>query len=386
MRSTLLTIILAATLALTLALTLSSSRNAVSQTHEAIPDATRHEADCTLCDMVPMRHDDLLEGFLQLLRPLGELDSTFSLTPDSELYVAKGLRVIVFVPHPDDESIAAAGLMQRVLSQGGEVRAVFVTNGDGYPEAVRRKLGHPPRSSLDFKEYGKARHDEGVQALCEMGVSSEGAIFLGFPDDGIDDLFTDHWSINTPYTSPHTKLNCAGYKDSYKRWEIYAGVNLRDEITRILEDFSPDWVVLPDPRDYHPDHCATGLFVLEAIRKLNLDGKLLLDKIQVLTYLVHFRDYPASPAWMLETQRAGLFMSSTGCGILSSTEWLSLSLTDEELKGKERALAAHQSQQQMLGGFFKTFLVPDEIFGKLEPSQFLAIPEEYTALYQKPKP
>jgi LmbE family N-acetylglucosaminyl deacetylase len=386
MRFRLLTFMLAATLALTLALTLSPLRNASSHTHDGIPIETKNDAECALCDMVPMRQEDLLEMFLQLLRPLGKMVSSFSQMPDNELLVGKDLRVIVFVPHPDDESIAAAGLMQRVTSQGGEVRTVFVTNGDGYPEAVRRQIGHPPRSSHDFKEYGRVRHDEGLQALCELGLPSESVIFLGFPDDGIDDLLTDHWSKFTPYRSPYTQLNCAGYKDSFKRWEIYAGVNLRDEIARILEDFSPDWIVLPDPRDYHPDHCATGLFVLEAIRKLNLEGKLLFDKTQVLTYLVHFKDYPASQTWMLEAQQSGLFMSSTGCGILSFTEWLSLPLTDEELQGKERALAAHQSQQQMLGGFFRTFLVPDEIFGKLEPSQFLAIPQEYTASYRKPTP
>jgi N-acetyl-1-D-myo-inositol-2-amino-2-deoxy-alpha-D-glucopyranoside deacetylase len=380
MWSRLLTIMLA----ITLTLTLLSGRNVSSHTDDGMHIEHKDDAECKLCDQVPLRQDDLLESFSQLIRPLGNMLSAFGLTADDELYVTKNLRVIIFVPHPDDESIAAAGLMQRVLSQGGEVRTVFVTNGDGYPEAVRRQLGHPPRSSLDFREYGKVRRDEGLQALCELGVRSEDAVFLGFPDDGIDDLFIDHWSKFTPYRSPYTQLNCAGYKDSFKRWAIYAGVNLQDEIAKILEDFSPNWIVLPDPRDYHPDHCATGLFVLEAIRKLNLEGKILFDKTQVLTYLVHFKDYPASQTWTLEARQAGLFMSSTGCGILSSTEWLNLSLTDEELQGKERALAAHQSQQQMLGNFFKIFLHPDEIFGKLDPSQVLAIPQEYTAYYRKP--
>jgi LmbE family N-acetylglucosaminyl deacetylase len=366
------------------ALILSLLVKVSSHTEERMLNEEKDEAGCTLCDLVPIRQEDLFEIFSQLFRPLGSILSTYAPTADDELHVTKGLRMIVFVPHPDDESLAAGGLMQRVLNHGGEVRVVFVTNGDGYPEAVRRQLGHPPRSSHDFKEYGKIRHDEGLQALCELGVPPESAMFLGFPDDGIDDLLIDHWSKFTPYKSPHTQLNCAGYKDSFQRWTVYAGVNLKDEISKILEDFSPDWIVLPDPRDYHPDHCATGLFVLEAIRKLNQEGKVFSNNTQILTYLVHFKDYPTVPTWMLEARRSGFFMSATGCGILSSTEWLSLPLTDEELEGKERALSAHQSQQQMLGGFFKIFLLPEEIFGKLDPSQVLAIPQDYTVSLKQP--
>jgi hypothetical protein len=76
-------------------------------------------------------------------------------------------------------------------------------------------------------------------------------------------------------------------------------------------------------------------------------------------------------------------MSPTGCGILSSTEWLRLPLSDEDLEAKERALLAHQSQQQMLGGFFKIFLTPQEIFGVLDPAQVLAIPQEYALFFKK---
>jgi LmbE family N-acetylglucosaminyl deacetylase len=303
---------------------------------------------------------------------------------DDELYVTKGLRVIIFSPHPDDESLAAAGLMHRVVSNGGEVRVVFVTNGDGYPEAVRRQLGHPPRSSDDFIDYGRNRYQEALQALCEVGVPPDDAISLGFPDDGIDDLLKEHYSPQRPYTSPHTRFSRVGYKESFKRWVVYAGVNLKDEMAKILLDFSPDWIVLPDPRDYHPDHCATGIFVLEALRQLNQQGEVVFSNLEILTYLVHFKDYPTSPNWEQEVRKSGLFMSTTGCATLSSTEWLELSLTAEDLESKERALTAHQSQHQMLGGFFKIFQTEQEIFGRLAPAQALAIPQEYALFFKQP--
>ena len=139
------------------------------------------EAGCTLCDLIPIRQSRIFRNFLAVSSgPWPVYVSTYAPAADDELHVTKGLRVIVFVPHPDDESLAAGGLMQRVVNNGGEVRVVFVTNGDGYPEAVRRQLGHPPRSSHDFKEYGKIRHDEGLQALCELGVPPR-LDFPGFP-------------------------------------------------------------------------------------------------------------------------------------------------------------------------------------------------------------
>ena len=352
---------------------------------EPLPLPESSEEDpCLLCDLFDIRNGNFSEIFSNLIRPLAYTVSSYLPTADDdELYITKGLHVIIFSPHPDDESIAAGGLIRRVLNNGGEVRVVFVTNGDGYPEAVRQQLGHPPRSSKDFIDYGRQRSQEALQALCELGVPSEDAIFLGFPDDGIDDLLNDHWSKLTPYQSPYTRLSCAGYKESFCRWAVYAGANLKDEIAKLLEDFAPDWIVLPDPRDYHPDHCATGLFVLEALRKLNQENDISFKNTQILTYLVHFKDYPTSPEWMKEAQKSGIFMSPTGCALLSSTEWFQLPLSDEDVEAKEHALQAYQSQQQMLGGFFKIFLNPQEIFGRLDPVQVLAVPQEYALYYRQ---
>jgi len=46
-------------------------------------------------------------------------------------------RTLVIAPHPDDESIAAGGLLQRAIAAGGEVRVVFVTDGDNNPWPLR---------------------------------------------------------------------------------------------------------------------------------------------------------------------------------------------------------------------------------------------------------
>ena len=58
-----------------------------------------------------------------------------------EPFLSKNTRLMVFSPHPDDESLAAAGLIQRVLSLGGSVKVVFMTSGDGFPKGSKRKPG-----------------------------------------------------------------------------------------------------------------------------------------------------------------------------------------------------------------------------------------------------
>lgn len=292
---------------------------------------------------------------------------------------------MVFAPHPDDEAIAAAGLIQRVLERGGKTRVVFVTNGDGYLDGVRLQLNRSETSSEDFIVYGEHRQQEARQAVTAVGLEPEDALFLGFPDGGIDDLWSDHWSSRKPYTSPTTLLSYARYRCGFCRYANYSGAGLKNQILRALLEFGPDWVVLPDPRDLHPDHCTTGVFVLEALRKLRESTPSRFDDTQVLTYLVHYPDYPTNkPEWIKRAGRAGIGGSQTGEESLTSTEWLTFSMTSRELEGKERALRAHASQFGPLGGFLKIFLNHYEFFGRLGPAEVSTLPGEYAARYGRP--
>lgn len=304
----------------------------------------------------------------------------FSYIRHGQLSVPPGTRLMIFVPHPDDESIAASGLIQRVLEGEGKVRVVFVTNGDGYTYAVRLRVKNARVSAKDFIEYGKKRQEEAVQAICELGLQPEDAVFLGFPDDGIDDLWESYWSNLQPFISPHTLFD-RPHRKGLKRWVKYSGVSLRDEIERVIKEFSPDWVVLPDPRDYHPDHATAGVFVLDALETLYSNEDTLPAK--VLTYLVHYKDYPIAGTWSKE-------ISSTGVGgcckvsgkTLADTNWLTLPLSPEEVEGKRRALLSHASQLQMLQWFFRNFLLPSEMYGCLTLTQVITVPQEYAAYYK----
>jgi N-acetyl-1-D-myo-inositol-2-amino-2-deoxy-alpha-D-glucopyranoside deacetylase len=297
--------------------------------------------------------------------------------------VTEGLRVIIFVPHPDDESIACSGLIQRVLEKGGKVCLVFVTNGDGYVEAVRLRVNNTRITPKDFVEYGKRRQEEATQAVCQLGLQPEDLVFLGFPDDGIDDLWESYWSNLKPFISPYTLFD-RPHRKGLNRWVKYSGVALNEEMERVLNDFAPDWIVLPDPRDQHPDHSTAGVFVLGALRDIYQEGKDRFNPTQILTYLVHYKDYPHGTEWARKIGASGVGTCATSGKTLADTEWLSLPLTPEEMEGKRRALVSHSSQLAMLGPFFKYFLQPSELFGRLNMMQVIAVPQEYAAYFKHP--
>ena len=304
----------------------------------------------------------------------------FSYIPHGQLAVPPGTRVMIFSPHPDDESIAASGLIQRVLENEGKVRVVFVTNGDGYTFAVRLRVTNARISGKDFIEYGEKRQEEAVHALCELGLQPEDATFLGFPDDGIEGLWESYWSDLKPFISPHTLFD-RPHRKGMNRWVKYSGVSLRDEIERVIREFSPDWVVLPDPRDYHPDHATAGVFVLDALRTIYSDEDTV--PARVLTYVVHYPGYPVDSDWSKRISVTGIGgRGMVSWETLAATKYMTLPLSPEEIEGKRRALISHVSQLQMLQWFFRNYLLPSELYGSLDLTQVITVPLEYAAYYK----
>jgi LmbE family N-acetylglucosaminyl deacetylase len=302
---------------------------------------------------------------------------------DKEIQVTAPVRLMVFAPHPDDETLAAGGLIQRVLARNGQVRVVFITNGDGYVDGVRKEVRRQQTSTADFIEYGERRHREAIRAMQALGLPAQNALFLGFPDDGIDDLWADNWSTRKPYTSPYTRFDRPVYKESLSHRVEYTGIDLEAEISKLLRDFSPDWVLVPDPRDRHPDHCTTGVFVLDALRKLRQPNEHHPLHPKVLTFLVHYPDYPASPAWIKELVGAGVGGSPAAGRALSAARWAHLQLTPSESAAKGAALSKYESQIQVMHPFLKQFLLPFELFGQLDGDQIRAVSREYAARFRR---
>ncbi|WP_168405284.1 PIG-L deacetylase family protein [Acinetobacter indicus] len=70
-------------------------------------------------------------------------------------------RVLIFAPHPDDEILGCAGLMQQLAAAGRELLLVAVTNGTG---------SHPRSKRYSVEQLNVLRPQESLNALAVLGL------------------------------------------------------------------------------------------------------------------------------------------------------------------------------------------------------------------------
>jgi LmbE family N-acetylglucosaminyl deacetylase len=129
--------------------------------------------------------------------------------------------VMVIAPHADDAEFGAAGTVARWTREGRSAVYVICTNGD---------KGTTDRA-IQPEVLAKIREEEQRAAARLLGV--EEVVFLGYPDQGLED---------TP--------------------------ELRKEIVRQIRIYRPDVVITTDPyRRYlwHRDHRIAGQVVMDAV-------------------------------------------------------------------------------------------------------------------------
>jgi LmbE family N-acetylglucosaminyl deacetylase len=129
--------------------------------------------------------------------------------------------VLVVTPHPDDAEGGAGGTIARWAAQGHKVVLVVCTNGD---------KGTSDRS-ITPEKLAEIREREQRDAAQALGIAE--VVFLGFPDQGLED-----------------------------------SSELRERIVRQIRLHRPDTVVTVDPnRMYirHRDHHVTGRVTLDAV-------------------------------------------------------------------------------------------------------------------------
>jgi hypothetical protein len=165
------------------------------------------------------------------------------------LAVDRDTVLLVIAPHPDDETLCCAGVMQRVLSAGGHVSVLWLTSGDGSELGsllIEKSLFANPEK---MRSYGAQRMQEARQATAILGVPAAGQLFLGYPDGGMLRLLTQNQAA--AYTSRFTGAAAVPYADAMFPGHAYTGARLR----RILP---PRWhrqtylILAPSPLDSHP--------------------------------------------------------------------------------------------------------------------------------------
>ncbi|MEW6397916.1 MAG: PIG-L family deacetylase [Bacillota bacterium] len=269
-----------------------------------------------------------------------------------QLQVGWGERLLVVAPHPDDETLAAAGLIQRVLSREGRVRVVVLTNGDGYSLAAREYFRRPTLSRKDLLRFGSIRMTEARQAAARLGMDPREVVFLGFPDRGLVRLL-----LLGSTQSRFTGANSVPYQECLRPGAQYTRQQLEQQLRTVIADFRPTLILFPSAQDGHPDHRAAHYLtrdVLAGVYSEETSG----PPPRLLTYLVH----PRARSRVLE-QYLGL-----PAAVEKPAEAECLALAPAERAAKRYALAAYVTQRAIWSDLFlASFLGPAETFTPTSP-------------------
>ncbi len=294
----------------------------------------------------------LLGSLIYLVSEYEETHLSTILHPAQEIKSSD--RILVFAPHPDDESLGVGGLIARAVEKNATVMVVIVTDGSSSHSSSAYSKLKTNLNVIGNISLPELRHNETLNALKNLGVNEKNVIFLGYPDVGLGPLFEIYWDYNNTYRSANdfNKLNYSSYSFSYEKNAPYAGVNVVKNMQTIIKDFKPTIVVYPDDGDDHPDHWATSAFVRYSLMGLNYTGT-------EYTYLVHKG---------LEWPTPGLYLPDSRLnppsGLLSTdANWTYFNINSNEENEKERAILSHKSQVGINSSYFKSFIRTNDLFG-----------------------
>jgi LmbE family N-acetylglucosaminyl deacetylase len=165
-------------------------------------------------------------------------------------------RLLLFAPHPDDESLACSILLQRAVRAGAAVRVVYVTDGDDNPWPQRVLERKWRLNATDRRRWGRLRRTEALTALRVLGVNGSVAHFLGLPDQ---------------------KLTATLMCDCQSALARFAG---------IIADWRPTDLLAPSISDTHPDHSALAV-MLRLVLSESFSEPMATGQMAVWSYVVH---------------------------------------------------------------------------------------------------
>lgn len=221
------------------------------------------------------------------------------------LPLSAGDRLLVFAPHPDDETLAAGELIQSAVAVGAAVRVVFATDGDNNPWPQRWLERRFRIGAAERARWGQRRRGEALGALEILGIDASSARFLGWPDQGLTAaLMHDDGAIST----------------------------LAQEIAA----FVPSRVAMPTLDDRHPDHSALRVMLeLALMRCASTCHRLGYIVHGARGSAVHDRIVAAGPESQTRKQRAMLAHASQVA--LSRRRLLAIAAAAEKFELAEKA-------------------------------------------------
>jgi LmbE family N-acetylglucosaminyl deacetylase len=272
-----------------------------------------------------------------------------------EPFISNATRLMVFSPHPDDETLGAGGLIQRVLKAGGQVKVVFMTSGDGFAEGVEKEDHISVPTAKDYRGYGVRRRVEALQACATLGMKQRNVVFLGFPDAGLAFLRSTFLASRSPYLSPFTRETCPPKSEMIIPDTNYTGDDVIKEMDRLIAKFRPTLVATTPAQDQHPDHNATYFFVKKTLG--DWDKKHPSLKPTLITFLIHFEQWPIG-----QGSGTGSVLNAPKDFPDKDIQWVSFPLKPDEVRTKRRAILEYRSQMLVMGRFLMSFARSNELF------------------------
>jgi len=268
-----------------------------------------------------------------------------------------GDRVLVFAPHPDDETLGCAGVIQQALDAGAQAWVVYMTNGDGFRLAVEQQYRQSKPTPEQHILFGRTRQQESRRAMHLLGLADWRVTFLGYPDRGLYLLWRSNWRPSNALRSYYTATDSNPYRDTLRPGATYCGQNVLRDVETVLRRTVPTHVYVTYPADDHPDHAATALFVQTALARLRLQGVGFAQRVVLRHYLVHCGDWP-QPQGLHPSEPLNPPTAFFHIGL----HWKKLRLTPQQQIKKLRAIQAHTTQMLMMPRFLKSFVRQNELF------------------------
>ena len=276
-------------------------------------------------------------------------------------------RLLVLAPHPDDETLSAAGLIHQVFEPGGSVRTVVVTAGDAYVQAVQSDTGKRHPTKADFLKYGEKRLEESRHAARVLGKGFIHLDLFGFSDGAIYPMLVSHWGLTHPDKSEFTGFSHVLYIEAEDKGIAQDGEVLRNELVAILRATKPTLIAFPDVMENDSDHAGLGMFALLAINDWLEHANETSPTPRLLAYLIHWQHGwpPGSNADKpLDLSDQPLFLPDDLP--LRGLTRTCLNLSVQERNLKRDALAQYQTQQRAMGPFLAAFVHSNECFTELK--------------------
>lgn len=258
----------------------------------------------------------------------------------------RGERVLILSPHPDDETLCCAGLIQQAQAAGAAIYIVWATAGDGFEFAAALSQRTLKPNFHAMQALGQLRTQEAHQAAAVLGIPPDHTFMLGYPDGGLFPLFTTHF--DEPYTAPRTGASRVYVQGALTPGAAFSGRALEADLNKVLDTVQPDVVLAPAPQDFHPDHRTLSYIALRLLAARRQEARLRF-------WVVH-----GGLEWPLPK---GLHptLSLTLPPLATQLPWTRVVLRPDQEALKARAIGQYQSQTRIMGRFMNSFVRINEL-------------------------